>query len=71
MSVRADALNAVDRDWHRASDIHKRGGLWNIRSVRDALVTLADEGAVEKRSVPCPGGNVMHEYRLPQKETAS
>jgi hypothetical protein len=71
MTVRTDALAAVDNEWRRASEINKRGDHWNARSTRDALVGLAMDGTIERRTVPLPGSNVVHEYRLPQKEIAS
>ena len=68
MSVRSEALAAVDNEWRRANEINKRGYPWSPRSTRDALADLAVEGAIEKRTVPMAGNNVVYEYRLPQKE---
>ena len=34
----------------------------------EKLADLAVEGAIEKRTVPMAGNNVVYEYRLPQKE---
>jgi hypothetical protein len=70
VSVRADALANVDHEWCRARDIHKRSGMWSARSFRDALDLLSVDGTLEQRTIPCPQGRRMHEYRLPQKVTA-
>lgn len=69
MSVRTDTLAALDHEWRQASEVHRRAEHWHPRSTRAVLCDLVDEGAVERRTVPHPGGNVVHEYRLPQKET--
>ena len=71
MSVRSVALANISNEWRRASVIHKLGDLWNPRSIRDALIALATEGAIEQRKAKLPGNNFAYEYRLRQKETAS
>lgn len=70
MTVRADALAAVDNQWRRANDIHRRMEMWHPRSAREALIALMEAGEIERRTVPHPGGNIAHEYRRLQKVDA-
>lgn len=70
MTVRVDALSAVNHEWARAGEVHKRSGNYTARSFRDALVNLSQEGAIEQRSVPYRNGGQIYEYRLPQKVDA-